>query len=60
MGEPDFPCFKQQSPFLDWSTATTTTTTTTPEPDYFIIPPSGTGCKYKLIPASAEVINVLD
>jgi hypothetical protein len=59
MGDPNFPCFKPQSPFLEWST-TTTLTSTTIEPDYFIIPPSGTICKYKLIEASQEVANVID
>lgn len=58
MGEPIDPCFKQESPFLQWLT-TTTTTSTTIEPDYFIIPPSGTACKYRSILASAEVANVL-
>lgn len=58
MGEPNFPCFKQETPFLQWST-TTTSTTTTVEPDYFIIPPSGTACKYRSILASVEVTNAL-
>ncbi len=58
MGEPNFPCFRQESPFLDWS-VTTTTTSTTIEPDYFIIPASGTSCKYEPILASAEVSDVL-
>jgi hypothetical protein len=58
MGDPNFPCFKPQDPFLEWST-TTTSTSTTVEPDYFIIPPSGTICKYKLIEANEEVVNVI-
>lgn len=56
MGEPNFPCFKQESPFDQWIT-TTTSTTTTIEPDYFIIPQSGVNCKYKLVEASSEVTN---
>jgi hypothetical protein len=61
MGDPNFPCFKPQSPFLEWTTTTTaTSTSTTIEPDYFIIPPSGTICKYQLIEASQEVANVID
>lgn len=53
MGEPNPPCIKQQSPFInfqsprtpsvDTSVLTTTTTTTTESP-FFILPASGSPC----------------
>lgn len=44
MGEPNNPCFKPNSPYIKWRTATTSTTVQPPNDDYFVLPFSGAIC----------------